>query len=190
METKYKVKEEIKYMSSEQIKRFFRHIRDNSNFPARDRAMFLTIYRYGLRVSEATLLKVEDVNFREGTIYLRRVKSGISTHRTLFPDVKRALTAYLPKRTNKGNNLFTGRRGGLGVSMIEKLFKTHVSGKFTVHSLRHTCAVHALDAGLDVRDVQALLGHKRIQSTVIYASISDKRKKQADDLLTEAFDID
>jgi len=177
----YKVIEQIKFLSEKELERFFNRINDK-----RDRALFLTIYRYGLRVSEATLLTLDDIDMENRLIYIRRVKNGRSTERRLFPDIRRALNAYLPNRNTGGDALFTGRCGDLSRSMIQKLFTKYIKGiaKMSVHCLRHTCAIQALESGLDILDVQDLLGHRSITSTMVYAQITSKRRKKADDILS------
>ena len=62
----------MKYLQKEEVERFFSRIRDK-----RDRALFAVIYYYGLRVSEAALLKAQDIDFQRRRIYIHRVKEGI-----------------------------------------------------------------------------------------------------------------
>ena len=186
MSTEYKIVEEIKYLTKDQIKKFFGRIKDK-----RDKALFLIMYRYGLRVAEATLLRFEDVDMENNLIYIRRVKRGISRQHTLYPDVKRAVKEYFNVRRS-GDSLFTGLRGGLSRSMIQKLFNKYIRkiADMSVHCLRHTCAVHALDANLDIVDVRSLLGHRNIQSTMIYAVITDKRRKATDAVLAQEMRVE
>lgn len=181
-----------KYLTQEELKRFFAAIPKSQK---RDRALFLIIYRYGLRVSEAAELREEDINFKDNRISLSRKKNGIPTQRRLYDDVKRALRAYLKERQETGNSLFTGRQGDLGVSMMQKLFKWYarearLDKNFSIHSLRHSIAVHSLETErVDIRDVQDLLGHRAIQNTLVYAQITDKRRNQVDDLLERSREI-
>lgn len=67
----YKVKEQIKYLTQEEIRSFFSKIKSK-----RDYALFAMIYRYGLRVSEAMLLTPRDISWNRNRIYIRRVKNG------------------------------------------------------------------------------------------------------------------
>lgn len=182
----YKVSE-IKYLTLDQLERFFKRIDDK-----RDKALFLTIYRYGLRASEATLITMGDIKTKDNLIFIRRVKNGISSDRMLFADVKRALNAYLKIRPplsldsyedENSEPLFVGREGSLSTRRIGQLFKKYmrrIDKKMSVHSLRHTCAVEALNNGLGLYDVQALLGHRNISSTLTYLHYTDKRRRQAD----------
>jgi len=137
----------IRYMTQDEVKRFFARIQDR-----RDRALFDMIYKYGLRVSEATLLTLQDVDFERSKIYIRRVKNGIGGERPIFRDTKRLLKAYLEVRQPTGSALFTGRQGDLSDKRIAQLFKVYarkakLDPKFSVHSLRHSIATHLLEAG-------------------------------------------
>lgn len=104
----YQIKELPKYLTQEEVKKFFSTIKDK-----RDRALFATVYRYGLRVSEVTLISPRDISWERNRIYIRRVKNGISAERRLFSDVKRLIKAYLKERKPTGTALFTGKQGNL-----------------------------------------------------------------------------
>lgn len=90
------------------------------------------------------------------------------------------LKAYLSVRKPTGDALFTGRQGNLTPQRIQQLFKGYARkaglSDYSVHSLRHSIATHLLEAGFDIADVQDHLGHVNIQSTLIYAQITDKRR--------------
>ena len=179
----------IRYMTQDEVKRFFARIQDR-----RDRALFDMIYKYGLRVSEATLLTLQDVDLDRGKIYIRRVKSGIPGEFAIFKDTKRLLKAYLEVRQLTGSALFTGRQGDLSDKRIAQLFKLYarkakLDPKFSVHSLRHSIAVHFLDAGENVETVKDHLGHVNIQNTMIYAQITDKRRQAAFQRLERSAEI-
>ncbi|MBM3238642.1 hypothetical protein FJZ31_20290 [Candidatus Poribacteria bacterium] len=189
-QTNYKIADQqIKYLTQREVKNFFSQIQDK-----RDKALFVTIYRYGLRVSEATLLTPKSINWDDNRIYIQRVKNGVSTERRLYDDVRKALKAYLPVRQETGTALFTGREGNLKPNTIAKLFKKYarqakLDKQASIHSLRHSCGVHSLESGLDIREVQDLLGHRNIQNTMIYTQISDKKREQVDKRLEESDDI-
>ena len=168
----------IKYLTKTEVERFFAVI----SFP-RDRALFSTIYHYGLRVSEALLLQPSHINFDRQTIYIHRLKGGIDGFKPLLANTAEQLKAYLVVREPTGDALFTGRQGNLGRHRIGQLFKgyAHLAGitGYSVHSLRHSIATHLLEAGLDIEVVRDHLGHRNIQTTLIYAQITDKRRLEA-----------
>lgn len=145
--------------------------------------MFATVYHYGLRVSEATLLRLEDVDLERGRIRIQRLKSGRGGERPLFSNTAQLIRAYLPVRLPTGTALFTGRQGNLQRQRIQQLFHQYaqragLGEEFTVHCLRHSIATHLLEAGQDIDYVRDHLGHVNIQNTLIYARMTDRRREQ------------
>ena len=124
----------------------------------------MTIYHYGLRVSEATRLKLTDVDFQRQTITFHRLKGGNGGIKPLLANTQDALVAYLPFRQPTGDGLFTGRQGNLGRHQIYGLFKQYAQraglGEYSVHCLRHSIATHLLEAGLEIDLVKDHLGHR------------------------------
>jgi integrase/recombinase XerD len=168
----------IRYFNHAQTIQFFSVITD-----PRDRALFVTIYHYGLRVSEATLLQVEDVDLERERIVIRRVKNGQGGERPLLRNTAHLLKAYLEVRLPTGSALFTGRQGNLKRQRIQQLFRRYarqagLDNGFTVHSLRHSIATHLLEAGQGIEFVQDHLGHVNIQNTMIYAKITNRRREE------------
>ena len=179
----------IKYLSQEQVKRLFSRITE-----PRDRALFATIYHYGLRVSEATLLQVADADLERGRIRIQRLKSGLGGERPLFSNTARLIQEYLPARLPTGTALFTGRQGGLKRQRIQQLFRRYaqragLEAQFTVHCLRHSIATHLLEAGMDIEFVRDHLGHVNIQNTALYARITDRRREQVFQQLEKSAEI-
>ena len=168
----------IKYLTREQTTRFFRGIKDS-----RERALFACIYHYGLRVSEACLLQLADVDFEHRRIMIHRVKHGIGGERPLMVNTADLICAYLPVRLSTSAALFTGRQGGLKRQRIQQLFRVYADAaglerSFTVHCLRHSIATHLLEAGQDIEYVRDHLGHVNIQSTIIYAQITNGKREK------------
>jgi integrase/recombinase XerD len=82
-----------KYLTQDELKRFFAAIDS-----PRDRALFGLIYHYGLRVSEALMLTVDDVNFRNHRITIRRLKNGLGGEKPLWRHTAKLLRSYLRER--------------------------------------------------------------------------------------------
>lgn len=135
----------------------------------RDKAIFGLIYLYGLRVSEATILKLEDVDLKRKRIFIRRVKGGAGGERPIFRSTEKLLRKYLAVRQEKGDGLFTGRQGTLSRKRIHQLFKGYaqragLDPKSTVHSLRHSIATHLLETGMGIEFIKDHLGHRDIRN--------------------------
>src|SRR2546423_10883185 len=95
-----------KYLTQDELQRFFKVI----TVP-RDRALFALIYHYGLRVEEAALLTVEDIDLKTLRIRIRRLKNGIGGEKPLWRHTAKLLRAYLPVRRNVTPDFFTGPQG-------------------------------------------------------------------------------
>jgi len=171
-----------KYVTLEELEKFFSVIDSQ-----RDRALFLTIYHYGLRVGEATKLDLDDVDFKARKITIHRIRRREDLIRTkeLLPKVMGDLKTYVHRlRPNKDEKaLFLSREGRISKRMVEILFRRYCHkagieldhGK-NVHVLRHSLAIHKKEVGIPLEIIKEDLGHKRLSTTVsLYAEHSDKK---------------
>lgn len=150
----------------------------------RDRALFELMYSSGLRRSEVTGLKIQDVDFFNGIVKV----FGKGAKERLVPVTDAALAAlkdYLACRKNPQPQeaLFLNKNGqpltGDGLAYIFKntAIAAHLVRKVTPHSLRHSFATHLLNNGCDLRSLQEMLGHKSLAATQVYTHVSvDKLK--------------
>ena len=141
----------------------------------RDRAILELLYAGGLRVSELTNLRVEDLSLDEGRIRLLG-KGDKERVVPLGDPAIRALAEYLSARRAKskpGNSwLFLSERGKqLSRQWIWHLVKASDSNA-SPHKLRHSCATHMVEHGADLRSVQILLGHADIATTQVYTHLA------------------
>lgn len=146
---------------------------------ARQKAILEFLYSTGCRVSELTLVKKSDIDWKENTVHL--FGKG-QKHRTSFINAKAevAIKDYLASRFDESEYLFVSERmpiHPLQKSSIEKIIRelaaaSDVTKHVTPHILRHTCATQALESGMPVEDVSKLLGHSQINTTMIYAKAS------------------
>ncbi len=128
------------------------------------------------------MMALEDVDLKNHRIRVRRSKNGLGGEKPLWRHTAKLLRAYLRVRRDAGPYLFTGREGPMKKRMIQHLFDRYaeasgISGR-SVHSLRHSIAVHLLDVGRGIEYVADHLGHKNIQNTRIYAQISHRLREQ------------
>jgi site-specific recombinase XerD len=138
------------------------------------RAILMTIYSAGLRVSEACNLKVTDIDSKNMQIFIRQGKGKKDRYTLLSKANLEVLREYWNEYKPK-ENLFSGRyrTDSITARSVQKIFeyamkKAGVTKKATVHTLRHSFATHLLDAGVDICYIQRLLGHTRITTTTIY----------------------
>ena len=166
-----------KYLTQAELTRVFAAI----DAP-RDTALFGLIYHYGLRVGEALMLTVDDVHFTTHRITIRRLKHGLGGEKPLWRHTATLLRRYLRERRDVGPYLFTGRKGPLQKRQVQQLFIDYASvagiQERSVPALRHSMAVHLLEAGRGIEYVADHLGHKNIQNTRIYAQITHPLREQ------------
>lgn len=143
------------------------------------KAILMTIYSAGLRVSEAINLKVKDIDSQRMQIRVEQSK-GKKDRYTLLSEKTLAVlrlyfTQYKPKFW-----LFEGASNEqYSVRSIQAILRTAVSltsiqKHVTVHTLRHSFATHLLESGTDLRYIQSLLGHESSKTTEVYTHITTK----------------
>lgn len=143
------------------------------------RVALLCAYGSGLRVSEAMRLQVCDVDSARGVLLVREGKGSKSRITVLPPRLLLVLRRYWLEARPPGPWLFPGgtKTGHVGVHVLEDGFARarRAAGikrpGVRFHSLRHSFATHMLEAGVDVRVLQALLGHARVETTTRYAQV-------------------
>jgi integrase/recombinase XerD len=144
------------------------------------RAILMTIYSAGLRVSEAARLKVLDIDSERMTIRVNEGK-GLKDRYTLLGERNLEILRSYCKVCRPTEWLFPGKVGTtpISVSSIQRLFQTCVlkagiKKKASVHTLRHSFATHLLEAGTDLYHIQRLLGHKSASTTTVYLHVTGK----------------
>ena len=153
------------------------------------RALFVTIYATGIRISEACSIKIEDLDSRRGVIRIRG-KGGRDRYIPLREKLLGVLRRYYLRRRPKGVWLFPGASCDRHVSPDQARRalrrageKTSIKKRVTPHVLRHSVATHLLEEGVELRVIQALLGHASIRTTVRYTRVSTKLIKETVDPL-------
>ena len=141
----------------------------------------LTAYGAGLRISEATRLRVEDIDGKRGLIHVRLGKGNQDRYVMLADRLLRTLRAYWVKVRPEGGWLFPGRKKGthlhptaVNQALKEAVKKAKLKKRVTAHTLRHSFGTHLLELGTDIRIIQVLLGHASIRTTTRYAQVSAK----------------
>ena len=168
------VEREIRYLDQDEVRRFFKAI---PRVALRDRLLFGLIYRFGLRASEACELPTAALDRRRWEVTIQGKKNGLRRTYTVPRDLQELLRRWHPA----GATLLSGRQGGLGRVRVWQLFKQYaglagLGREYSVHALRHSMAVHALDAGLATEDVRDLLRHRKLSTTEVYANLSTRRR--------------
>ena len=164
----------------------------------RYRVCLSTIYACGLRVQEGVHLQVRDIDSERMVVHVRHGKGAKDRYVPLPESTLKMLRQYwcthrhtvwlFPARTRAGVPPSTATTP-MSVSGVQKAFKaalqeSGVQKPATVHTLRHSYATHLLEAGVNLRLIQAYLGHNSPQTTAIYTHVT----RDAGDLAAEAID--
>lgn len=154
----------------------------NDDFGLRDRTMFETMYGCGLRLSEVVNLKISDIDFNNKILYItgKGNKQRIVPFYDLINDLLNKYIHEIRSKYVKKNHdyVFINQRGdkltSRGVQfLLDKVVQTsNLPFKVHPHTLRHSFATHLLDANVDIRVVQQLLGHASLSTTQIYTHIT------------------
>ena len=161
----------------------FELIRD-ACFSLRDRAIIETLYSTGCRVSELSGLNKSDVDFRNGEVHL--FGKG-AKHRTSYINARMevSLKKYLQHRQDDEDAVFITERRPyrrLRKQSIEKIVRNigdraGIGRRVYPHLIRHGFATTALHRGMNVAELQKILGHEKLDTTMIYASVVDSDVK-------------
>lgn len=184
-------------LSQQEVKRVLSSIRI-----FRHRACLSTIYACGLRISEATFIKIGDIDSHHMILHVKHGKGG----KDRFVPLPKATLIMLRKfwLTHKNKIwLFPapGRSGThmhesnkpLPISSVQIVFKAavrecNIYKRVSVHTLRHSYATHLLEKGVNLRLIQEYLGHRSPKTTVIYTHLTEKVKDAGYSAINELID--
>lgn len=150
----------------------------------RDRAMLEVLYCTGIRRRELVMIDIPDVNLTLGTLLVRHGKGNkerrVPLGRRASGWISRYLTDSRPLLSTSDEEpaLFLTGYGGrfnaaaLGNHVRQLMNRACIGSTGSCHLLRHSCATHMLEGGADIRVIQQLLGHARLDTTAIYADVS------------------
>ncbi len=143
------------------------------------RAVLMTTYGTGMRITEACSLQGDDIDSTRGLIHIRDGKRGRDRYVMLSHRLVVCLREYWKQTRPPKPWLFPGNKPDRPVSAasvrsaLQKAANTTgLRKRITPHVLRHSFATHLLEAGEDIRTIQVLLGHGSIRTTARYTQVS------------------
>jgi len=150
----------------------------------RDKLLIGLMYATGMRVSEVCRLKWKDLDFDRRVVNIWEGK-GRTDRQVMLPLSFEPLLRELSKTFQPGDYVFPGERTGRHLSprsaeraMVRAVKIANIGKHATCHSLRHSFATHLFEHGTDIRYIQKLLGHVRLETTTIYTKVAVIRQQQ------------
>ena len=187
--TQAKVERKLPHiLTSREVELFLEQPDPSDAKGCRDKAMLELLYATGIRASELINLNIQDLNLRSGVLYCRGSKGVRSI--PVYPSAVVAVSDYIYRMRGlitgpeSGNALFVNLNGGRltrqGFWKIVKSYATEagITKEITPHTLRHSFALHLLENGASVKDIQTMMGHADISSTQVYVQLLDSHVKQ------------
>lgn len=163
------------------------------------RLMIGMLYGCGLRSYELCNLKLADIDFERKTVFVKKQKGKKDRYVPLSEHLKRGLQKYIAtdhpeewlfnSQVTKEGKLQGITTSAVGWVIKENRTKVGTEKKITAHTLRHTYATHLLEDGINFLSLMELLGHQRIETTLIYLHVanigSSKKFSPLDTLYTQ-----
>ena len=155
----------------------------NASKNFKHRLLLMLMYSGGFRVSEILSLKWSDIDVNRMTVHIKLAKGRKDRYVPLSNYILHDLLKYLQNEA-KGEHVFCGkdRVSPLGKTGVRFLLASAVKHSGIIkqgvcsHTLRHSYATHLLEDGLDIISIKELLGHSKIETTLIYLHIADFQK--------------
>ena len=167
-------------LSRDEVQRLFATVTN-----LKQKALFMVAYDAGLRLSEIINLRIEDLDSQRMAIRVRQGKGKKDRYARLTPGLLELLREYW-KAYRPESLLFPGATPNKvydlatpGHLLKKVCRKAGITKRVSMHTLRHSFATHLLEAGANLRVIQQLLGHERIQTTSLYTHISLEDLREA-----------
>jgi site-specific recombinase XerD len=165
-------------LSTDELRRLF----DVAARDVKHKALLMTLYGSGLRVSEVAALQPGDIDSARMLIHVRLGKGAKDRMTKLSPRLLEVLREYwravrprtwlFPSAGDASRSLDTG---SICRTVHRLARRAGITKSVTPHTLRHSYATHLLDAGTDLRTIQVLLGHRNLKTTAIYLHVSQAK---------------
>ncbi|MBU0963300.1 MAG: tyrosine-type recombinase/integrase, partial [Nanoarchaeota archaeon] len=148
----------------------------------RNKLLIELMYSSGLRVSECSKIRLNDLNLDEKTGLLKSGKGGKDRFFILSEKLVEDIRKYMEIK-GEVDYLFPGVNGSVGIRAIQRVItrvakKSGIKKHIYCHLLRHAFATHLLEDGVDIRKIQILMAHSNLQTTSFYTQVSTKELKK------------
>ena len=182
-----------KGLNRDEARRLLATSEGNRPVDVRDRAILMVLIAYGLRAGEVAGLRLDDLDWEEETLRVRRSKSGCTQHYPLSRGVGQAIVRYLtearPMRPERAlfftliTPIHPVDRNVVSGIVRRRVDRLGITGKRRgAHALRHAAAQHLLDRGLSFKEVGDYLGHRSTSSVAVYAKVQISTLREIADI--------
>ena len=168
-------------LAPDDLRRLFEVARD-----VKHKALLMTLYGAGLRISEALAMKPGDIDSRRMLIHVRLGKGAKDRMVKLSPQLLTVLRDYWRARRPETWLFPQARNPARPMDSSDAWRMVHrtarragITRRVSPHTLRHSYATHLLDAGTDLRTIQLLLGHTNLKTTSLYMHVSQAKLNAA-----------
>jgi len=170
------------YLTVAEVNQLIESAKELGRHGARDALLILMTYRHGFRVSEVIDLKWDQVDLDHAKLHVNRLKNGDPSVHFLEGDEIRALRKLKRSEPESAFVFCSERQGPLSSNAVYKIVsragnEAGLDLSVHPHMLRHGKGYQLASAGIDTRAIQAYLGHKNIQHTVLYTKLDPRRFK-------------
>jgi len=170
------------YLTVSEVNKLIKTAKNLGRHGERDSLMILVIYRHALRVGELLDLHWDQMDLNRGRMHVNRLKNGDPSVHYLEGDEIRALRKLRRDYPATDFVFESERQGPLTANAIHKMvaragIEAELELSVHPHMLRHGKGYQLALEGVDTRAIQAYMGHKNIQHTVLYTQLNPKRFK-------------
>lgn len=156
------------------------------------RMLLIALYAFGFRITEGLWLLTEDIDSQRLMVWARNAKGardrGVPLPRPVLARLRRYWKTERPASSSKHLFVSDNTVGLIDASTIQKTFaaalkQTGIHKKATPHTLRHSYATHLVEAGVSLRTVQQLLGHKSLRTTEVYMHVTQASMEKVQEVV-------
>jgi site-specific recombinase XerD len=166
----------VTVLSVEEVRRLFQIVAPHP----KHKALLMTLYGAGLRISEALHLRPGDIDSGRMFIHVRGGKGNKDRLVALSVNLLAVLRDYWRARRPKlwlfpqDSHAERPMESGTAQRIVQRAAKrAGIARRVSPHTLRHSYATHLLEAGTDIRSIQMLLGHRNLKTTARYTHVSE-----------------
>jgi integrase/recombinase XerD len=173
-----------RHLNEEELERFLNSFDRSSASGCRDYIMAICMAEMGLRVSEVARLELQDVDLRQSVLHIHKSKGGYERILPFTPRFGRAITGYFrhSRPRTSSAELFLRHRAPRNISISSEMIRGVMRRAYAragfpsewtgTHLLRHTAATRMHQRGATLKEVADVLGHKSINTTIIYTKVN------------------